>query len=191
MDGKRVRQGLAFRLSNFDKVSPADRQFITQNLGIKTELDLRGATFVSPLGNGVKVYPISIMWYEGIFAEEQNQSIRQAITLFADEKNYPIGYHCLIGRDRTGTMTILLLGLLGVDEDTIIKEFLLTLNSVSGSEDGTSSTTLHNGYQNFMNKLDAFGSENDTMQKKIENYLLSIGVTQTEMNSIREIFLMD
>ena len=191
MDGKRVRQGLAFRLSNFDKVSPADRQFITQNLGIKTELDLRGVTFVSPLGNGVKVYPISVMWYEGIFAEGQNQSIRQAITLFADETNYPIGYHCLIGRDRTGTMTILLLGLLGVDEDTIIKEFLLTLNSVSGSEDGTSATTLHNGYQNFMNKLNAFGSENDTMQKKIENYLLSIGVTQTEMNSIREIFLVD
>ena len=189
VDGKRVKQGLAFRLSNFDKVSPADRQFITQNLGVRTELDLRGATFVSPLGNGVKVYPISIMWYDGIFTDGQGEPIRQAITLFADESNYPIGYHCLIGRDRTGTVTILLLGLLGVDEDTIIKEFMLTKNSVSGSEDGTSAVMLHNGYQNFMNKLDAFGGENDSLQKKIENYLLSIGVTQEEINSICEILL--
>lgn len=35
-------------------------------------------------------------------------------------------YHCTAGKDRTGMMTALLLGLLGVPDDTIVDDFVLS-----------------------------------------------------------------
>lgn len=42
-----------------------------------------------------------------------------------DEQNAVL-WHCTNGKDRTGVAAMLLLGVLGVDEDTIMKDFMLT-----------------------------------------------------------------
>ena len=34
-----------------------------------------------------------------------------------------VAYHCAVGKDRTGLLTALLLGALGVDEDTIVADY--------------------------------------------------------------------
>ncbi len=190
-DGHTVKQGLAFRLSNFDGASAADKQFILNYLGIKSELDLRGEIVKSPLGDTVTPYPISIKWYSGIFAEGESEPLRRAIAVFAKEENYPIGYHCAIGRDRTGTVSILLLGLLGVDEDTILKEYMVSKNSVSGNGDNLTPQALHDNFKSLVNGLDKYGKRDDTFQVKVENYLLSIGITEEEIASIKNIFLED
>ena len=191
LDGKRVKQGVAFRFSNFDSVSEADKIFINAFLGIRTELDLRGTNSISPLGSGVQAIPVSIQWYGGIFAEAQSEPLRKAIAVFADEANYPIGYHCAIGRDRTGTVTILLLGLVGVDEDTILKEYMVSKLSVSGGGDGVAAKTLYANYLGLINGLNNFGEPDDSLQDKIEVYLLSIGITEDEIASIRSNLLED
>ena len=188
-DGHTVKQGLAFRLSNFDSASAADKQFILNYLGIKSELDLRGEITKSPLGDTVTPYPISIKWYSGIFAEGESEPLRRAIAVFAKEENYPIGYHCAIGRDRTGTITILLLGLLGVDEDTILKDYVISKNSITGNNDGLAAASFYDNYKSLINGLNTYGKRNDTFQNKVENYLLSIGVTAEEIASIKNIFL--
>lgn len=190
-DGKTVAQGLAFRLSNFNSVNDSDRAIIAGDLGLRTELDLTGGNSSSPLGSEVNAIPVSIQWYAGIFNEGQSEPLRQAISVFAYEENYPIGFHCAIGRDRTGTVSILLLGLLGVDEDTILKEYLISKNSVSGSQDGVSATSLHNNYKSLINRLHTYGDEDDSFAEKVETYLLSIGVTAEEIASIRRILLED
>lgn len=190
LDGKIVKQGLAFRLSNFDSVSSSDTSLITQKLGVITDLDLRGESTVSPLGNGVTARPISIKWYNGIFNEGEGEKIREAISVFANEANYPIGYHCAIGRDRTGTVTILILGLLGVDQDTILKEFMLSKLSVSGNGGIAPSSLLHN-YNALVNGINKYGDEDDSFKEKVEAYLLDIGVTAEEIASIRSILLED
>ena len=46
-----------------------------------------------------------------------------SISAFADPNNYPMNFHCAVGRDRTGTTAFLILGLLGVDEETLIREY--------------------------------------------------------------------
>lgn len=193
LDGKTVKQGLAFRLSNFDSVTDADIDTIVNYLGVKTELDFRSNDVTpSTLGNSVTAKRISIQWYAGIFGEGQSEPLRNAISVFAYEENYPIGYHCAIGRDRTGTVSILLLGLLGVDEDTILKEFMVSKNSVSGGGDGVSAPTLYNNYASLINGIKSrFGDKSDTFQGQVEAYLLSIGITQSEITSIREILLED
>lgn len=42
--------------------------------------------------------------------------IARALRLFADSANFPILVHCVIGKDRTGLVVMLLLLLCGVDE---------------------------------------------------------------------------
>ncbi len=191
LEGKTVRQGLAFRFSNLDTASPSDIVLITELLGIKTELDLRGESDLSALKGLIKLHPISIQWYGGIFAEGQSEPIRQAISVFADRDNYPLGYHCAIGRDRTGTVTILILGLLGVDEETILKDYMVSKSSVSGGGDGVDAPTLYTNYLSLINGLDTFGGEDDSFQRKVELYLLSIGITPEQIASIRDILLED
>ena len=42
------------------------------------------------------------------------------------KNNKPVHFHCSLGRDRTGTLDIILLGVLGVREGIIAKEYELT-----------------------------------------------------------------
>jgi len=46
--------------------------------------------------------------------------------ILLDEKNYPLIFHCTAGKDRTGFAAVLLLTALGVDEKTIMEDYLLT-----------------------------------------------------------------
>lgn len=184
-DGKKVKQGVAFRLSKFDGATENDKDFINLCLNILTELDLSGGDATSPLGDYVQVFPISVQWYAGIFEEGESEPIREAISVFADARNYPLGYHCAVGRDRTGTVTILILGLLGVDEETILKDYMLSKLSVSGDLDNASARTLYSNFTSLTNGLAAFAAPASTFKEQVEAYLLSIGVTETQIESIR------
>lgn len=67
---------------------------------------------------------------------------------------------------------------------------MLSKKSISGN--GTESAAyLYEHYSIFIDGLEKFGDENDTFQNKVEAYLLSIGVTEAEIASIRNIFLED
>ena len=119
-DGGRVRQGLLYRgarlnddFSTDATVSAAGIKTLCEELGIKTELDLRqtqavsnrnesGGRTTSPLGAGVSylAYP---MEYKDLITDARNiQRVREVFALLADESNYPIYFHCSIGTDRTG-----------------------------------------------------------------------------------------
>ena len=180
-----MKQGVAFRLSKFDDATENDKDFINLCLGILTELDLSGGDASSPLGDYVQVFPISVQWYAGIFEKGESEPIRQAISVFADARNYPLGYHCAVGRDRTGTVTILILGLLGVDEETILKDYMLSKLSVSGDLDSASARTLYNNFTSLTSGIAAFASPDATFKEQVEAYLLSIGVTEAQIESIR------
>lgn len=188
LDGKRIKQGLAYRSAQLEAVSKEDIDIITKKLGVKTDLDLRGQSSVSPLGYTVNVLPISIKWYNGIFPEEHNEAVRQAICEFANESNYPMVYHCAIGRDRTGTVTILILGLLGVDEETIIRDYLLSFQAVSGN-DGTNSKAMVAQANSFISGLASYAPEGATLKEQVEGFLSHIGVTAEQMQKIRDILL--
>lgn len=48
------------------------------------------------------------------------------VETFADEANLPIAFFCKSGKDRTGIGASMILSLLGVDEDTVVREYSLT-----------------------------------------------------------------
>lgn len=192
LDGKAVKQGLLYRSANLDSVNDSDKNVIKKTLGIVTDLDLRGESKVSPLGSDVRLLPISIKWYHGIYEKtEYLDALRQAISEFAEEENYPMNYHCAIGRDRTGTVTILILGLLGVDEDTILKEYLLSFNSKAGGGDGTYAYDHAYNVSMLLNGLHTYADADAPLKEQVEAFLLYIGITESEIQSIRSILLED
>ena len=189
VDGYRVKQGILYRSANLDSVNESDIYMITQILGIKTDLDLRGQSTVSPLGRDTKLLKVSIQWYNGVFAEDQHLAFRRAIAHFAKEENYPMVYHCQIGRDRTGTVTTTILALLGVDEETLIREYMLSFNSVAGNGDNVPGYQMVGNIKSFITGLKNYGDTNATLAEHTEAFLLSIGVTAEEIQAIRDILL--
>lgn len=61
-------------------------------------------------------------------AQDGTKEIRSALELVAKaaESDTPLVFHCASGKDRTGLLAALILGLLGVPEPTIIEDFTLT-----------------------------------------------------------------
>ena len=187
-DGRRVKQNLAYRAAHLDAISGEGKEVALNVLNIRTDLDLRGGGS-NPLGSSVKHISIAMQWYEHIFEEDMYGVVRQTVSTFANEENYPIIFHCSMGRDRTGTTAFLILGLLGVDEDTLRHEYYASFFSQQGAFDESEFPLLITNMNRLVNGLDKFGDKDDTLQEKIHAYLLHIGVTEQEIQSIKDIWL--
>ena len=190
-DGKAIKQGILYRGCEIDgsieehyKISSDGLNTMLSNFGIKTDIDLRASTDnkygTDALGSGVKHIYYSAPMYSNIFNDDINrEKIRAIFADLADAKNYPVYLHCTYGTDRTGTVVYLLEGLLGVDEETLLKDYKL-----SGLHHGAVSIEAMNEFVNNVKQLPG-----DTIEEKIEGYLLSIGITVDEIANIRAIFL--
>ncbi|MCF0236532.1 MAG: tyrosine-protein phosphatase, partial [Bacteroidaceae bacterium] len=128
MRGKRVRHGLLFRGGEIHHpqrglvATPNDiRQLL--DLGIRAELDLRGNVesgylTASPLGDEVRYYRIAgggIYPYVDMimrFPDDIREVFHTVLGNLRDQR--PTYIHCHLGADRTGTVMMLLNGILGV-----------------------------------------------------------------------------
>ena len=147
VDGKRVKQGLLFRTSALDCYSEDEKRMkplvdadgiktLKDVLGIKTEIDLRvdhesdggyppeGKT-ESVLGEGVNYLHCPILLGAENYLDS-TESLRTVFRTLADETNYPVAYHCAVGADRTGSISYLILGLLGVPYDDMMRDYMWT-----------------------------------------------------------------
>ena len=188
VDGKTVRQGLLYRGSELDGavessfcVTEKGRDDMLTVLGISTDMDLRSPSDntrgTHALGANVSHSYYDAPMYGGIFASPEK--VRTIFSDLADPGKYPVYLHCTYGMDRTGTFCYLLEALLGVDEDDLMRDYQLTALYYSA---------LNSDAMNaFIEQLRLM--EGDTVQDKVTGYLLSIGVTEDEITSIKRIFL--
>lgn len=187
VDGKTIKQGIAYRSAQLDDANTSGKEVVLEQLGIKTDLDLRGKSG-APIA-GLRYIPVKMGWYQHIFSDEYRTETRNNIRVFAKEENYPVLFHCSLGRDRTGTTAFLLLGLCGVEEEVLVKEYFLSLYSRQGNFDDAPISALAANINALLNGLNDFGGEDATLQNKIEAYLLDIGVTQEDIDSIKRILI--
>jgi len=194
--GKRTLQGKIFRGAEIDgkyPITEAGKKTMLEELGIKTDVDLRGDTGIteSPLGKDVEItfYPIGN--YLSAFATNgQTELYRQIFSYLADENNYPAYIHCQGGADRTGTVVFLLNALLGVPLENLIEDQEFTSFSIVGMRmfypaEGESTTLLMSPvYDKLMSTYNGA-----TLSEKVEDYMLSIGVTETEIYNLKAIML--
>jgi len=188
IDGYRIKTGLIYRGGALEGATAYDIDMLVNKLGIKTDLDLRGSSTVSPLGASINMKPISVRWYEGIFASSEYMvAIGDAISLFAYESNYPILFHCSLGRDRTGTIQALLMALCNVSDTEIHKEYMLSWFSSMGNLDKAGTYSMNHNINMLLKGLKSYKSSSLTLQQNTEAYLLDCGVTAAEIASIKSI----
>lgn len=190
--GKRVKQGMLYRggaltpgdgydLPNLKKDG---KTYMSEVLKIKTDLDLRGAEAdaTSRIPNAM-LKGIAVSGYADAFGSHKN-AYKEVFSFLADEGNYPVYMHCTGGADRTGTVAFLVNALLGVAEKDLITDYETTSFSIYGTR-STQSGTYAPMFQAFLTQLNTFDGE--TLSEKTANYMLSIGVTQAEIDAIRNI----
>lgn len=194
LDGKTVKQGLLIRGCEMDGlkneeyfVSDADVANVQNTFGFVYDLDLRspevfeGEEYTSRLGTNVGHKFYDAPNYAQAFNKEYLASMREIFGDLAKPENYPMYLHCTWGRDRTGTIVLLLQGLLNVSKEDLLQEYRLTGYV-------TTSVATNNKMDVVFLKLESY--KGDTLQEKIIDYLTTtVGVTPEEIASIQSIFL--
>lgn len=205
-DGKyQVKQGMVYRGGGINPVTINNKvvSAITEqglkdavnDLGIKTELDLRGSVEAgglekSPLGDGVNYLLINAPYYidtnHGINATSggYREGLLTELQTFANKDNYPVYVHCSLGRDRTGTLIFLLEALAGMSREDIECDYYASFFSYVGTADG-GMTNVRRAFNNLYSYIeDGYGAGN--LKEGAEKFVLELGLTQDEINSIRE-----
>jgi protein-tyrosine phosphatase len=129
-------------------LSDGDCQRMERDLGIITVLDLRDTQTVAARGAarlGVRCVNVPLLSDEVVaqsgpkIAESSPrtfmrhtrdaataESVAVVFALLADESSYPLVFHCLGGKDRTGLIAALVLGVLGVVDEDIARDYART-----------------------------------------------------------------
>ena len=196
LDGKTVAyrklyRGGAVRIDDAGKVE-------WKALGIKADLDLReeGAASKSPAGSDIDfICPGFPHGYKGMMTTYAS-GVKDCFTFIAEclRKDKPVFIHCSAGRDRTGTIAMLTLGLLGVAEGDLGKDYELTYFSPADwSMSGEGANQFYDHTRNVSTFRGAceyvWSFKAATFKENVEKYLLSIGVKQQDIDDIRRIML--
>ena len=195
--GQTVQQGLIYRCGRLNENNNAavvrritDKGLQTmQQLGIRTELDLRqvednevGGLTDTSLIDGVQYVQVPMDGTRGTLRVSNEAAIAEVFALLGDEANYPVIIHCSIGTDRTGYICYLINGLLGVSSEDLDRDYLLSNFGDIGSSRHLS--RIQTDYLDYVQSLPG-----ETLSEKIEGYLLSIGVAQSDMDTLRRVML--
>ncbi|MCR5741125.1 MAG: tyrosine-protein phosphatase [Gammaproteobacteria bacterium] len=186
---KTIKQNMIFRSSKFNEDESTELLISNEGIGIllndfniKTEIDLRetednenGGLTTSPLGSSVKYISIP-MKSSGNILLLNKDIIKDFFNVLSIESNYPMVFHCSIGTDRTGAMAFLLGALLGMSEEDLYRDYLF---SNFGLIHSMRTTSAIKDYIATLNR-----NSGETLKDKAFNYLLSLGVTEDELNSI-------
>ena len=229
-----VKYGLVYRggklngTTSGEAITEDGKSEMRDSLKIKTEIDLRstgddGGQTENAIGEGVNYIKIplgqyaNVLDYEtwsnldkseksGNFDANNKNAVKQIFELLADEKNYPMYFHCNAGADRTGTLALLTNGLLGVDEQMLIKDYELTTISRYGKRLRSSLTADNKTFtetgvmQNdggnyvamglFIDKLKSAYTDNGDINEAVYNYLIEyIGLSNDTLDKIKSIML--
>lgn len=202
-----IKQGMLYRSGCFNEekaipvkvtISDAGIHEVTKNLKIKTEIDLRrtsndevgSLTDKSVLGDSVNYIQLpmlyggnNILTFTGLYGADTYEydnpaMIKRFFEILAVEDNYPINFHCLIGKDRTGCLAYLVEGLLGFDQETMYRDYMFTNFSDAGM---CKLTDITDRYGKTIEQYE----NGESLQEKIYNYLNEvIGVSKDNLDSV-------
>lgn len=177
-----IRQGLYFRGSNINRITKNGKKELLR-LGVKTEIDLRDDYLCKgPYVDGIEYHAIPIpSCTEEIRFEEFNDEYKKIFSLISFADKRPVYLHCLVGADRTGIVTFILLVVCGVSYEDIVRDYLFTNFSTCGERN------LDSEFNNWWKKLDLYDGE--IKPEKAKNWLISKGITEEMVEHIREIFI--
>lgn len=151
-EGRRVRSGRLFRSDALHRVTPADLARLRGELGVRTLIDLRSSREVAQEGRGPLCEAPVEYHHVPFFDVPERDPARQrpegglagiylAMLRFAGA---PIAraletlaaspgaavFHCAAGKDRTGVLSAVVLGSLGVVDEDIVEDYARTQHAL-------------------------------------------------------------
>lgn len=150
-DGRRLAWGRLFRADTLHRMTAADLEVMAR-LEIRTVIDLRASDEVErhgriTVGTRELTYhhlpmldrvseeppteaPAAPLTDLGSFyirtLGEAGEVVAQAVELLSRPEALPAVFHCMAGKDRTGILAAAVLGCLGVDDEQIVFDYVLT-----------------------------------------------------------------
>lgn len=207
LDGKTIKMGQLYRTACFNGITKesykvgedgktnkvyeagaslindANRNFMLKGLRIKTEVDLRNGPETrcmtgSPLGDSVKWEHHMIKSYALPLPKDGKEpELKKALDVVMNEKCRPAAFHCALGKDRTGTVAMLVLGVLGVSEDDIRADYVITHKGLTPVK-----------LQKAIDKLKADYAA-PTFAENCEKYMLALGIKPEQIAAFRDSML--
>ena len=178
-----IRQGLYYRGANLSSVTKKGQRRLTDELGVRVEIDLRDRKKCGgPYVKGVEYHPVSIpSGTEDRRFEEFSEEYGKVFALIANADEKPVFLHCHAGADRTGIVTFILLTVCGAGYEDVARDYLLTNFAKEGPR------YLESEFAKWWEKLELFAG--DTKADKAKSWLMLKGVPAERVERIREIFV--
>lgn len=148
-DGRRVRWRRLFRSDGLHVLTATDVRRLREEIGLGDVIDLRSSAELRIDGRGLlEQEPIRfhhLPLFDGahttsdrdtaaminladryfLLAEYAKAAIARVVTVIA-ESGSPAVYHCAAGKDRTGVVSAVLLGALGIRDEVIVADYAAT-----------------------------------------------------------------
>lgn len=203
-EGKNLKYGMLFRGSNMDATTNAEKEFISGDMNVALDIDLRNGKTTSKIGDEGSSYAYDsfkgsygVSYVCGDFEggddllttdPKAQRNITQIFTdiLSAFKAGKAAYIHCRIGADRTGYICMLLQAVLGVSPKDCSIDFELTSFSKVGTRlrDGNINPS---GLETYY-YIDRYG-KGSTFKEKAYNILLDYGITPEQISSFRSFML--
>ncbi|MGO8871006.1 MAG: tyrosine-protein phosphatase [Acidimicrobiales bacterium] len=149
-DGRITRWGRLFRSDTLHELTAGDVETL-RSMGLATVVDLRTPRELEQTGPGplsseaITHRHLSViregtaeamaapapagqelseryLWY----LEAGADALADALTLLGEEDHLPLVFHCAAGKDRTGVLAALVLEIVGVNDEVIVSDYLIT-----------------------------------------------------------------
>lgn len=212
-----VKYEMVYRSPEIADANGKALDVIVNELGIKTEIDLRLDSTTGTISDKITKYKYGIIPWDYLFPGMDDSkpynarvisNLGQILKIFTKKDNYPILFHCSAGADRTGVIAFLLNGLLGVSYEDLAEDFEIT--SFYFFKRWRSNIVLENGKYTFdesgvmrddsvnyvafdktyRHLMNTYGAESGTLSGAIAKYLKTVvGLTDYEIYSIKHLML--
>ena len=201
-EGKTIRQGAIFRGAepeSYDFEDPnhfltdSGRRALAEDLGVKTRLDLQVES-LEGLHHQGEWYGIEYILrpskkWEECFEDEGRAWMKEVFEVALDTSKYPLYFHCYAGADRTGTVAAVLECLLGMDMKDI--EFDFSVTSLSTCSPRFWPRDRDGSRVQFVDGLAEMYPELETTQERVEEFLVSLGISREKIEAFREYMIID
>ena len=218
-EGRTLRWRTLFRSDALHAVSAADVVALREQLGMSDIVDLRSSFELNAEGRGLlESEPIEFHHtplFDGDMRGAESAAATKLLTLadryigMLDHAREPIArvveilasapgaavYHCAAGKDRTGVISAVLLGVLDVPDELIVADYALSAENIDAIIDRVMNMK---GYRDTLEELpaDTLHARPETMEAVLENvssrygsmveYLREAGVSQATLDRLRD-----
>ena len=224
-DGRQTRWRALFRAADIHALSPADQSTLI-DAGVRTVIDLRGSRELTEAPSvfkdlsGVRYRPhnmtgdalidrwgtvpvpadssIRLSTMYSTVLDERGDMVKEILETVSQPGALPAVFHCTAGKDRTGVLAALLLGIAGVPREGIVEDYALSARFLYGSTvvppDGSGANKLppYEEYQTMWCPPGAMGMTLDHLESKyggIDGYLRHIAVDDATLSRIRDVLV--